>query len=123
MWLDPNLKTFENISYIHQLERFYFQKLKLFEKVDDAIDYIKGIRFEEVKLIISGWLYFEFIEKFKQNILHMYSTPKIIVFTGSKEKFIESNKDYENNIFYNYGGIAIILKKLKNFYLYEMKIV
>ena len=115
IWLDPNLETFENKAYIHQLETFYFQKLNLFKKVDEAIDYIKGIRFEEIKLIISGWLYSEFIEKFKQDLLYMYSTPKIIVFTGSKEKFIEYNKEYENNVFYNYGGIAINIEEIKKF--------
>ena len=115
LWLDPNLETFENKAYIHQLETFYFQKLNLFKKVDEAIDYIKGISFEEIKLIISGWLYSEFIEKFKQNLLQMYSTPKMIVFTGSKEKFIEYNKEYENNIFYNYGGIATNIEEIKKF--------
>ena len=115
IWLDPNLETFENKAYIHQLETFYFQKLNLFEKANDAIDYIKSIRFEEIKLIISGWLYSEFIERFKQNLLQMYSIPKIIVFTRSKEKFIEYNRDYQNNTFYNYGGIATNIEEIKKF--------
>ena len=105
IWLDPNLETFENKAYINQLETFYFQKLNLFKKVDEAIDYIKEIRFE---LIVSGWLNSEFIEKFKHKLLQIYTTPKIIVFTKNKEKFIEYNKEYGNNIFYNYGGIAKI---------------
>ena len=45
----------------------------------------------------------------------MYTTPKIIVFTKNKEKFIEYNKEYGNNIFYNYGGIATNIEEIKKF--------
>ena len=51
----------------------------------------------------------------------MCVAPKIIIFTKNKEKFIENNKEYQNNtnIFYKFGGIVTtfdeIKKKLKNF--------
>ena len=47
----------------------------------------------------------------------MCVAPKIIIFTGSKEKFIEYNKNYQNasNIFYTFGGIATSFNEIKNF--------
>ena len=47
----------------------------------------------------------------------MCVAPKIIILKGSKEKFIEYNKNYQNasNIFYTFGGIATSFNEIKNF--------
>lgn len=47
----------------------------------------------------------------------MKIAPKIIVFTYNKAKFIEFNKDYENNDnrFYSFGGIGIKFDDIKEF--------
>ena len=90
---------------------------RLFKEIDKAINHMKYIEFQETKVIISGRLYNEFVKKFKENIIDMCVAPKIIVFTSNKEKFIEYNKEYQNNtnLFYKFGGIATTFMKLKNF--------
>ena len=88
-------------------------KLKCFKTVEEAIIYLKTI-----KIIISGKLYIKFIQSFLQNILDMFIVPKIIIFTGDKERFIKNNDKYKSIIkdpFYNYGGIKVIFEDIQNF--------
>ena len=118
IWIDPNIDNNENTSYSKELRSMKSLKvIKLFKKIDESIDYMKKIEFDETKIIVSGRLYTELVEKFKKNIKEMYITPKIIVFTGSKENFIELNKNYENkdNKFYTFGGIAVGFSQIKTF--------
>jgi len=83
--------------------------------VPEAINYMKKIKFEETKVIVSGKLYNELVTSFKKNIIYMCFTPKLIVFTRNKEDFIKNNKEYEKNSFYNFGGIATTFKEIKKF--------
>ena len=84
---------------------------------------MKYIEFQETKVIISGKLYSEFVKKFKENIIDMCVAPKIIVFASNKEKFIENNKEYQNNsnLFYKFGGIATTIDEIKKFLKNEIK--
>ena len=117
IWIDKNVDNIKNRKYIKEIESMNLFKLKSFKNIDDAIDYLKGINFEETKIIISGRFYADFVQAFKENILDMRIAPKIIVFTYDKKKFIEYNKEYEdkNNRFYNFSGIAILFSKIKEF--------
>ena len=78
---------------------------------------MKYIKFHETKVIVNGKLYSEFVKKFKENIIDMCVAPKIIVFASNKEKFIENNKEYQNNsnLFYKFGGIATSFDEIKKF--------
>ena len=124
IWIDQKIDNFTNIGYAKELRAIPSIKyLKLFNNVDETIIYLKEIKFDETIIIVSGRLYEELVEKFKENLLEIYTIPKIIVFTSSKSKFIEFNKDYENeaNNFYNFGGIAISFKKIEDFLKAENK--
>ena len=116
IWIDKKIDNYENKGYIEKLEKEKLLKNK-FKNVDEAIEYIKRIKFKEVKIIISGSLYKEFVESFTKNITKMYCSPKIIVFTTSEDKFLDYNKDYydNNNKFYTFGGIATSFNEVKNF--------
>ena len=116
IWIDKKIDNYENKGYIEKLEKAKLLKNK-FKNVDEAIEYIKKIKFKEVKIIISGSLYKEFVENFKKNINEMYCSPKIIVFTKSEDTFLEFNQDYndDNNKFYTFGGIATSFDEVKNF--------
>ena len=85
LWIDPDVYKPVNITFLSKLPLV----TKSFEKINKSIEYLKKIRFQETKIIISGKLYSEFIKNFKENILYMYIAPKIKVFTRSKEKFID----------------------------------
>ena len=124
IWIDQNCDNFINIGYAKELRAINSIKyLRLFKSVDEAITYLKDIKFNETIIIVSGRLYSELVEKFKENVLDIYTVPKIIVFTSSKSKFIEFNKDYEDetNNFYNFGGIAVAFKQIENFLNAENK--
>ena len=122
IWIDFKIDNQENKNYVNELNKMDMIKLGLFKDVDKAIKYMKMIEFKETKIIVSGILYSKFIQKFKENITDMCIAPKIIVFTKDKKDFIKKNKDYNNNIFYSYGGIAVSFEEIKNFLKKDKKI-
>ena len=117
IWIDRNIYNEENLGYVKELEELGYKKLRLFETVTEAFDYMKSILFEETKIIVSGRLFSEFISAFKKNITNMCFVPKIIIFTREKEKFLENNKDYEKieNKFYTFGGLTTKIDEIKEF--------
>ena len=117
IWIDENIDNEENTKYSKKLESMGILSLKLFKEVDEAINHMKNINFQETKVIICDSLYSEFVKKFKDNILDMCVAPKIIVFTKNKEEFIKNNEEYQNNInlFYKFGGIATKFDEIKKF--------
>ena len=124
LWIDQNVDNYINIGYAKELRAINSVKyLKLFKNTEEAMTYLKEIRFDETVIIVSGRFYAELVEKFKENLLEIYTIPKIIVFTSSRNKFIEFNKDYENenNKFYNFGGIAVAFKQIEDFFNSENK--
>ena len=53
----------------------------------------------------------------------MYVAPKIIVFTKNKEKFMQYNREFQNNnnLFYAFGGIATTFDEIQKFLKIEIK--
>jgi hypothetical protein len=124
IWIDPNIKNEENSGYKTELEKIGNIRLKCFEKVEEAINQLKKIQFEETKIIISGKVFVDFVLLFQENILDMRVVPKIIIFTGNKEKFLEKNRGYKSiidDLFYIYGGIKILFQDIKAFITSENK--
>ena len=85
IWIDQNIHNEENKRYVEDLEELDNKKIIQYQKVSDAIEYMKSILFEETKIIVSGRLFDEFINTLKKNINDICFAPKIIVFT-TKEK-------------------------------------
>ena len=109
IWLDQNVDKDINTIYAKDLRALNTIKyLRTYKNIEDAVTNLRKIKFDETIIIVSGRLYSEFVEKFKENLLGLYTIPKIIVFTSTKTSFLEFNKDYENetNNFYNFLGIA-----------------
>ena len=115
IWIDPNIDNEENTKYIKELQDINFFNIRYFKNVVDAITLIKSIRFIETNIIISGSLYTEFVERFKENIKDIFIIPKIIIFTLNKEKFLENYQNINSNSFFNLGGIQTSFKKIKEF--------
>ena len=86
----------------------------------DSLVLIKSLKFEETNIIISGSLYNEFIKKFEENIRDIYIIPKIVIFTLNEEKFLEKNKNYNNDSFYSLGGIQTSFNEIKNFLFHPL---
>ena len=118
LWVDSNVDGEENTSYIEELKSLNFYKIKCFKDINEAIDHIKTIEFEETIIIVSGNLYIPFIKSFKNNLNDIYVIPKIIIFTSNVEKF-KNNVEYQNIIinhpFYNVGGLHDSFEKIKNY--------
>ena len=118
IWIDPKIQNEENTEYKKELEKIGNIKLKCFVNVNDAINHLKTIKFQETKIIISGKVFFEFVQLFQENILDMRVVPKIIIFTSNKEKFIEKSRGYKStfdDLYYIYGGIKILFEDIKAF--------
>ena len=117
IWIDQNIHNEENTKYSKKLESMGLLSLKLFKEVDEAINHMKNINFQETKVIISDSLFSEFVKQFKENIADMFVAPKIIIFPKNKEDFIKNNKEYQNdsNLFYKFGGIATTFDEIKKF--------
>ena len=123
IWIDTNIHNNQNAQYTKEIHKFKFLKIKVFENIKEAINYIKEIKFESTKIIISGELYSEFLNSLKEVIRDIFVAPKIIVFTNNKEKFYMLNKDYHNkeNIFYTYGGVVTTFQEITKFLIDEIK--
>lgn len=97
IWINPFMDDDENIKFIKELENTEkYLRIRCFKKIEEAIDYIKSIRFEETKIIVNGESYIQFIEKFIDNLKDIFIIPKIIIYSKNKNKFIENNKEYKN---------------------------
>ena len=115
IWIDEELDSEENKKYAEELYSFGSLIVRLFKNLDKAIEHMKYIEFQETKVIVSGKLYPEFVKKFKENIIDMCVAPKIIIFTRNRQTFIENNKDYQNNTFYNFGGVVDTFQEVVKF--------
>ena len=119
IWLDQKVDNDINTIYAKDLRALNsIESLRTYKNTEEAMTDLKEIRFDETIIIVSGRLYSELVEKFKENLLGLYTIPKIIVFTSSRADFLEFNKDYENesNNFYNFGGIATSIIQIEDFF-------
>ena len=117
IWIDENIDSKENLQYQEELQYLKISNIKFFKNINVAIKNIRNLHFKEIKIILSGRLYSKFVLVFKEILTQIFVYPKIIVFTGNKEKFIEYNKAYlnkDNNIF-DFCGIFTSFKEIKNF--------
>ena len=96
IWIGQNLDGIKTSQYIDNINSNNSSKIKTFEIIDKALDYLKDINFEDIKVIVTDKLYNDFVNGFKEKILSMNIAPKLIVFTKDKEKFKLENPQYEN---------------------------
>ena len=122
IWISLN-KNIEINKYLKELETSQFYKTHLFNSIEESINKIKKIRFEETIIIINGNLYIQFVETFQKNLKNIYIIPKMIIFTENKEDFLKKNikhRNLFNNAFYNSGGIKTNVKEINKYILNSM---
>ena len=118
IWIASNENNKVIFNNLKELESSKFYKTNLFYSIEESINEIKKIRFEETIIIVNGNLYIKFIEIFQKNINDIYIIPKIVIFTNNKEEFINKNKEFNNiinNPFYNSGGIKTNIDEINDF--------
>ena len=117
IWVDPNITNDENQGWLKDLKKNKNLNVECYNKVENAIDKLKTIKFKETYVITSGSFHNSFIKTLKENINKICTIPQIIIFTS--ESFKNNNKDINTTIksFYNFGGIQTDFKDVKNFIL------
>ena len=118
IWVDSNVDGEENTSYIEELKSLGYYRITCFKDINEAIEYIKTIEFEETIIIVSGSLYIHFIEAFKSNINDIFVIPQIIIFGANKEKLFQNNpknRNFINKTFYNVGGFHNSFNEIKKY--------
>ena len=131
IWIDGNIQNQENIGYYNRLYetissncyQYKIFALKGIPKLDEAIDFIKTVKFEATIIIVAGSLYYNFIDKFIDNINNIYTIPKIIIFTKNKSKLKQNPelKKVIDNQFFNFGGIHTSFEDIKDFILKQIR--
>ena len=119
IWIDAKVDDKEITSYINNYLKDYFF-ISPCKDIESGINEIKNLRFKDTYIILSGWVYKDFILKFQEILKELYIIPKLIIFTGSKNKFLEYNSDIENiikNNYYNLGGIQTFFDEIYDFLL------
>ena len=114
IWVDPNIDNPENSRYVKDLQNYKYINVKCFKQVKSAIYEIKKIQFEETIIILSGKLYFDFIEQFKENIKEINIIPKFIIFSSKLDKLPNDKKE---NSFYISGGFKDNFSDIKKYIL------
>ena len=129
IWIDANVYNNENQNYLHQLgynninmndsnaemnyisqvEQNHQYDIKIFNNIENSIEYIKLLRFRDTFIIISGSLYKQFISQLRQKLSYIYIIPDIIIFTSRK-----INPPKETNIFFNFLGVETEFEKIRS---------
>lgn len=119
IWIDERVNFEENNFYKSYILKYHnTYHIISFENVNDGIERLKEFSFKDVFIIVSGRLYKDFIQKFMNNLTIIKVIPKIIIFTGNKDKFLENNNDLKNILnhnYYNLGGIRTYFDDILNF--------
>ena len=121
IWIDEKVNLDETNFYKSFIQQNYnVYNIISCENVESGISKIKELSFQETFVILSGRLYKDFIKSFMNNLPKIKIVPKIIIFTGNKEKFLQSKKiaDIKNvlkNKFFTLGGIQTFFDEIYNF--------
>ena len=123
IWVDGQINSNQNIEYRKQLELLGNFKLKSFLNVNEAMVYIKSIKYEETFIIVSGRLYTDLIGNLIKNFTELCIIPKIIVFTSKqgKDGIVQNSKELNHGQYYHYGGIIVNFGHIKEFILKSTK--
>ena len=118
IWLDDSIDGDENTAYFEELNKKGSYKFYRKKSIDETINQINEIFFEETIIIVSGKLFKNFYYAFKRNINNLCFMPNIIIFTANKNEFEQSlGNDYNiiNDKFYNSGGVQTDFGKVIEF--------
>ncbi len=127
IWIEPKLKTDEEYdSYLNQLKAVGKYIIKYFYDVDNGLNTLFGIEFEESTLIVSGELIKEFYTKLiNKGIKNLLLIPKLFIFSSpEKIKEISSDSKYIGLPFFNknylFSQFDQILEELKINHILEL---
>lgn len=120
IWIDAKVNNSENKGYQKILKEKYNLKIETYETADQGIDALENIQFESIFVITSGTIYPEFFGYMKRTYEELRVIPFSIIFTSSKQNFIEKHKNDQigkiyNKTFFNRGGVVDIFDDVLKF--------
>ena len=111
IWIDAKVNNQENTKYQKKLKKDYNLTIEAYETAEKGIKALEGIQFESIFVITSGTIYPEFFKYMKRTFEELRVIPFSIIFTSSKNNFIQNHKNDEigklyNKTFFNRGGVV-----------------
>ena len=123
MWIDKDINEpgFDNLYY----NEIFDEKRKCykFNNVDEGLQKLFSLKYQEITVIISAEKFPEFFEKFDKKInntkdINEFPFPTVVIFCNQKEKFISNlilNNNYDNNYLLNKNLIFNVTADLVDF--------
>ena len=105
----------QNSQSLTELKNLGCSDIKHIKKINNALQEIQSIKFEEVRVIINEKLYPKFFQEFTKNINNFFVIPKIVIYTENEESFREQNNDIIDDQFFNFCEIMTSYDDIKNF--------
>ena len=102
LWIHTNKFKDSNQIIMSFLTKRNLEFKEVFD-VCSGIEEIKRVKFQCIYVIISGRMFTEFIQLFKENLSQIVCIPIITIFTLNRERC--KKYEFANHPFYNPGGI------------------
>ena len=120
IWIDKNVHSSANQGYKIIMEKELNLTVKVYNNAKKGIEAIQmEDSFSPIFIITSGSIYPEFYQFFKSAVTYIKNLPVQIIFTSSRNSFLETHKNDEigNQIgsFYNLGGVTSLFSQVKDF--------
>ena len=109
LWIHKNIFKDSNNVFKQYLIKKNLEFKEAFD-VYSGIEEIKAVKFKCLYVIISGSMFTEFIQLFKENISQIDCIPIITIFCLNRKKY--EKLDNANHPFYNPGGIHVQYQEL-----------
>ena len=117
--MGDNIKIFlidkNKYTILEELKKLGCSNIEYIKNIDESIDKIKKTIFQEMRIIINGKLFSQFIEKFEMHLTEFFSIPKIVIFTENEELFLKKNKDIIKKNIFKFTEIKTSIEDLKKF--------
>ncbi len=84
IWIEPNIESEDYQEYLQELESI--NNKKIFTEVEEGIDAIFKIKFEDTIIIIGGEIMDKFFPVFSNKIDQLHVVPKLMIFSGEEKK-------------------------------------
>jgi hypothetical protein len=121
IWGDHNIYNEENKNYTEELKisKKFLKEINLYTNINDIFKKLEQIKFTPTILILSGYMYKEFIKKYINDYKKYNVVLETIIFTFKSDKYLEDNKDNPqlmiNDNFFNNGGVVDTFSLVKDY--------
>ena len=102
VWIDPDINSVKNKDNLNYLQKVKKIDIKTYDNIKSCFDEYLSLedkKFQEIVIIISGKLFYKFVQILKININKINFSPTILIFTSKIDLLIDQLKMH--NMYYN----------------------